>query len=290
MGKKDAISTGLPVDQYRKQIGKQDYKKSKPALKATRLKAEAKKYSSGFRDAFLVIAAILFFVLCVYAFFYLNLSTEINLDVDSHVPMFSPLIEKCKSPTEALVISRQTLRLTFQCTNLSSRISGDHKDCAVRWIRNSPVLCEVCGNARLSGFCCESHPPIAFLIPDALPNDTEIEELSGRAEKGRDKIFGARKSSVKLNINHSLFVKRIQVQVREGQADGSLSACRARKSIVASTVVVRQRGAPAHLPPRLGDIWLGFCGMMSALPPTTTSATTNGTTPKGEAVICSVFS
>lgn len=34
------------------------------------------------QDAFLVIAAILFFVLCVYAFFYLNLSTEINLDVD----------------------------------------------------------------------------------------------------------------------------------------------------------------------------------------------------------------
>ncbi|MED6251649.1 hypothetical protein ATANTOWER_000926 [Ataeniobius toweri] len=34
------------------------------------------------RDAFLVVAAILFFVLCVYAFFYLNLSTEINLDVD----------------------------------------------------------------------------------------------------------------------------------------------------------------------------------------------------------------
>ncbi|XP_078123798.1 triple QxxK/R motif-containing protein [Sander vitreus] len=82
MGKKDASATGLPVDQYRKQIGKQDYKKTKPALKATRLKAEAKKYSSGFRDAFLVIAAIVFFVLCVYAFFYLNLSTEINLDVD----------------------------------------------------------------------------------------------------------------------------------------------------------------------------------------------------------------
>lgn len=35
------------------------------------------------QDAFLVIAAILFFVLCVYAFFYLNLSTEINLDVDA---------------------------------------------------------------------------------------------------------------------------------------------------------------------------------------------------------------
>ncbi|XP_030003930.1 triple QxxK/R motif-containing protein [Sphaeramia orbicularis] len=82
MGKKDASATKLPVDQYRKQIGKQDYKKTKTALKATRLKAEAKKNSSGFRDAFLVIAAILLFVLCVYAFFYLNLSTEINLDVD----------------------------------------------------------------------------------------------------------------------------------------------------------------------------------------------------------------
>lgn len=82
MGKKDATTTGLPVDQYRKQIGKQDYKKTKSALKATRLKADLKKTSSGFKDAFLVIAAILFFVLCVYAFFYLNLSTEINLDLD----------------------------------------------------------------------------------------------------------------------------------------------------------------------------------------------------------------
>ncbi|KAK9526866.1 hypothetical protein VZT92_015542 [Zoarces viviparus] len=82
MGKKDACGTSLPVDQYRKQIGKQDYKKTKSALKATRLKADAKKNSSGFRDAFLVIVAILFFVFCVYAFFYLNLSTEMNLDVD----------------------------------------------------------------------------------------------------------------------------------------------------------------------------------------------------------------
>ncbi|XP_071356399.1 triple QxxK/R motif-containing protein isoform X2 [Trachinotus anak] len=49
MGKKDASATGLPVDQYRKQIGKQDYKKTKSVLKATRLKAEAKKNSSGFR-------------------------------------------------------------------------------------------------------------------------------------------------------------------------------------------------------------------------------------------------
>lgn len=83
MGRKDASATGLPVDQYRKQIGKQDYKKTKSALKATRLKAEAKKNFSGFRDGFLVIVAILFFVFCIYAFFYLNLTTEINLDVDA---------------------------------------------------------------------------------------------------------------------------------------------------------------------------------------------------------------
>ncbi|TNM92743.1 triple QxxK/R motif-containing protein [Takifugu rubripes] len=83
MGRKDASASALPVDQYRKQIGKQDYKKTKPALRAARLKAEAKKNSSGFRDAFLVVVAILFFVLCIYAFFYLNLSTELNLDVDS---------------------------------------------------------------------------------------------------------------------------------------------------------------------------------------------------------------
>ncbi|XP_019751533.1 triple QxxK/R motif-containing protein [Hippocampus comes] len=82
MGRKDASATNLPVDQYRKQIGKQDYKKTKSVLKATRLKAEAKKSSSGFRDAFLVVVAILFFVVCVYAFFYLNLSNEINMDMD----------------------------------------------------------------------------------------------------------------------------------------------------------------------------------------------------------------
>uniref|UniRef100_A0A8C6TJD1 Triple QxxK/R motif-containing protein n=1 Tax=Neogobius melanostomus TaxID=47308 RepID=A0A8C6TJD1_9GOBI len=78
MGRKDASATKLPVDQYRKQIGKQDYKKTKSFLKATRLKAEATTCG----DAFLVVVSILVFVLCVYAFFYLNLSTEVNLDLD----------------------------------------------------------------------------------------------------------------------------------------------------------------------------------------------------------------
>ncbi|RXN26110.1 triple R motif-containing [Labeo rohita] len=82
MGKKDASSVKLPVDQYRKQIGKQDYKKTKPALRATRLKAEAKRSAPGIRDMILVIVAVLVFLLGVYAFFYLNLSTELDLDVD----------------------------------------------------------------------------------------------------------------------------------------------------------------------------------------------------------------
>ncbi|XP_062866430.1 triple QxxK/R motif-containing protein [Trichomycterus rosablanca] len=82
MGKKDASTARLPVDQYRKQIGKQDYKKTKPVLQATRLKAEAKRSAPGIRDIILVIVAVLVFLLCVYAFFYLNLSTELNLDSD----------------------------------------------------------------------------------------------------------------------------------------------------------------------------------------------------------------
>ncbi|KAK1173238.1 triple QxxK/R motif-containing protein [Huso huso] len=83
MGRKEATTSGkLPVDQYRKQIGKQDYKKSKSALKATRLKAEAKRSAPGLRDVCLVLGAVLIFLIVVYSFFYLNLATEIDLDLD----------------------------------------------------------------------------------------------------------------------------------------------------------------------------------------------------------------
>ncbi|KAA0710484.1 Triple QxxK/R motif-containing protein [Triplophysa tibetana] len=50
MGKKDASTVKLPVEQYRKQIGKQDNKKAKPALRATRLRAEAKRSAPGIRQ------------------------------------------------------------------------------------------------------------------------------------------------------------------------------------------------------------------------------------------------
>ncbi|XP_034867407.1 triple QxxK/R motif-containing protein isoform X2 [Mirounga leonina] len=53
MGRKDASTIKLPVDQYRKQIGKQDYKKTKPILRATKLKAEAKKTAIGIKNLLL---------------------------------------------------------------------------------------------------------------------------------------------------------------------------------------------------------------------------------------------
>uniref|UniRef100_A0A670IDD3 Triple QxxK/R motif-containing protein n=1 Tax=Podarcis muralis TaxID=64176 RepID=A0A670IDD3_PODMU len=49
MGRKDSSSARAPVEQHRKQIGKQDYKKTRPMLKATRLKAEAKKTAPGMK-------------------------------------------------------------------------------------------------------------------------------------------------------------------------------------------------------------------------------------------------
>uniref|UniRef100_A0A8C4VPS7 Triple QxxK/R motif-containing protein n=1 Tax=Gopherus evgoodei TaxID=1825980 RepID=A0A8C4VPS7_9SAUR len=54
MGRKDASAARIPVEQYRKQIGKQDYKKSRPVLRATRLKAEAKKTALGIKSHNLV--------------------------------------------------------------------------------------------------------------------------------------------------------------------------------------------------------------------------------------------
>ncbi|XP_028919819.1 triple QxxK/R motif-containing protein [Ornithorhynchus anatinus] len=82
MGRKDSSTSRLPVDQYRKQIGKQDYKKTKPILRATRLKAEAKKTAFGIREVGLILTAILVIVLVFYAFFYLKLSNGVELDLE----------------------------------------------------------------------------------------------------------------------------------------------------------------------------------------------------------------
>ncbi|XP_023504447.1 triple QxxK/R motif-containing protein isoform X1 [Equus przewalskii] len=82
MGRKDASTIKLPVDQYRKQIGKQDYKKTKPILRATKLKAEARKTAIGIKEVGLVLAAILALLLAFYACFYLRLSTDVDPDLE----------------------------------------------------------------------------------------------------------------------------------------------------------------------------------------------------------------
>ncbi|NXT13259.1 TRIQK protein, partial [Prunella fulvescens] len=65
MGRKDASTSRTPVDQYRKQIGKQDYKKTRPMLRATRLKAEAKKTALGVKVETSLIAQT---TLCLFLF------------------------------------------------------------------------------------------------------------------------------------------------------------------------------------------------------------------------------
>ncbi|XP_044150270.1 triple QxxK/R motif-containing protein [Bufo gargarizans] len=83
MGRKDASATKVPVDQYRKQIGRQDYKKNKPVLKATRLKAEAKKTAFGIKEVLLITVAILVLLLAFYALFYLNFTSATESRDDS---------------------------------------------------------------------------------------------------------------------------------------------------------------------------------------------------------------
>ncbi|XP_053571170.1 triple QxxK/R motif-containing protein [Bombina bombina] len=96
MGRKDASTSRTPVDQYRKQIGRQDYKKNKPVLRATRLKAEAKKTAIGIKEVFLIVTAILVFLFAFYALFYLNLTaTEDGGVPDRHCNPCLPVCFLC---------------------------------------------------------------------------------------------------------------------------------------------------------------------------------------------------
>ncbi|XP_078543174.1 triple QxxK/R motif-containing protein isoform X2 [Lissotriton helveticus] len=78
MGRKDVSTARAPVEQYRKQ----DYKKSKPALRATRLKAEAKKTAIGIKEVALALLALLLILVVVYAVFYLNMTSEVEADLE----------------------------------------------------------------------------------------------------------------------------------------------------------------------------------------------------------------
>ncbi|XP_060554011.1 triple QxxK/R motif-containing protein-like isoform X2 [Ruditapes philippinarum] len=84
MGKKDASGIhGTQVDQYRKQIGKQDYKKAKKSLKASKAAHDLKKSSTPVKDTILIVLTGLCAVVALYLtlYWYLNNKEPIFDDV-----------------------------------------------------------------------------------------------------------------------------------------------------------------------------------------------------------------
>ncbi|XP_053401947.1 triple QxxK/R motif-containing protein-like [Mercenaria mercenaria] len=81
MGRKDAAGIhGSPVDQYRKQIGKQDYKKAKKSLKSTKAAHDLKKSSTPVKDTVLIVLTGLCAVVGLYFILYWYLNKEAVLD------------------------------------------------------------------------------------------------------------------------------------------------------------------------------------------------------------------
>lgn len=74
MGRNKDTTHQLPVDHYRKEIGKQDYKKSKAELKDTKLKAQAKKGSGEtYKEISIMVGALVAVIGFVYALLYMML-------------------------------------------------------------------------------------------------------------------------------------------------------------------------------------------------------------------------
>ncbi|KAF8764807.1 hypothetical protein HNY73_022853 [Argiope bruennichi] len=75
---KDATKD-VPVENYRKQIGKQDYKKSKAELKKTKAQAQAKKEGPTlYRDMAILVFGIAFVMGVVYFFLFLYLENKVE--------------------------------------------------------------------------------------------------------------------------------------------------------------------------------------------------------------------
>lgn len=73
MTRKDAAGFQTPVDQYRKQIGKQDWKKSKKDIKAQKRAADQQS-QLGITGMLLTVTALLVLLGGVYGFLYWYLS------------------------------------------------------------------------------------------------------------------------------------------------------------------------------------------------------------------------
>ncbi|XP_060073251.1 triple QxxK/R motif-containing protein-like [Ylistrum balloti] len=74
MGKKDTqANRGAPVDMYRKQIGKQDYKKSKSEVKKSKDRAGKLQSALGIKDVVLMLTGFLLVIVAVYMILYVSL-------------------------------------------------------------------------------------------------------------------------------------------------------------------------------------------------------------------------
>jgi len=77
MGKKESQGNQSMVDRYRKNIGKQDYKKSKHEVKESVNKAQMKRSAKQiYQELSLMVGAMLFVFFFLYAVFYLILTKE----------------------------------------------------------------------------------------------------------------------------------------------------------------------------------------------------------------------
>ncbi|KAL4234918.1 hypothetical protein ACF0H5_006559 [Mactra antiquata] len=78
MGRKDANGMqSAPVEQYRKQIGKHDYKKSKKKLQSIKDARDLKKSSSPVKDTILIVITGLCVVMGLYFLLYWYLEKDL---------------------------------------------------------------------------------------------------------------------------------------------------------------------------------------------------------------------
>ncbi|KAL5021414.1 hypothetical protein ScPMuIL_000569 [Solemya velum] len=85
MGKKDATGNrSAPVEQYRKQIGKQDWKKSKQRVKSSKHRADEESFLWGVKEVAMVLAAIFSMIAGTYFFLYWQLNKQELKDHTTH--------------------------------------------------------------------------------------------------------------------------------------------------------------------------------------------------------------
>ncbi|KAI0209441.1 hypothetical protein LSAT2_005882 [Lamellibrachia satsuma] len=85
MGRKEksgsASVSAPPVDQYRKQIGKQQWKTNKEAVKEEKRKSQAKKSTAAvLKDIVWMLVAFVVLMFGIYALFYMMTSKQLGVN------------------------------------------------------------------------------------------------------------------------------------------------------------------------------------------------------------------